>query len=72
MPSSNTDSRQGEKAARLLHLHLGLRPLVLTDGEVQPDVDDGDQVEEEEGRDQEKWLRDHGAVRVIEAGKVES
>ena len=65
MPSLTPDSRHWERP--LLHLQLGLRPLVLADGEVQPDVDDGDQVEEEEGGDQQEWLRHHGAVGIREA-----
>ena len=41
-------------------LHLGLGPLVLGDGEVQPDVDDGQHEEGEEGGDQKQRLVEHG------------
>ena len=43
----------------LLHLHLGLCRLILGDGEVQSDVDDGGEVEEEEGGHQQQGLSDH-------------
>ena len=51
----------------LLHLRPGLSPLVQGDGEVQPDVDDGLQVQEEKGGHQYERLchhGHHGAVRV--------
>ena len=50
-----------------LHLHLGLCVLVSGDTEVKSDVDDGGEVEEEEGGDQQQRFIDHGAVSVGEA-----
>ena len=41
------------------NFHLGLGPLVLGDGKVQPDVDDGQHEEGEEGGDQEERLVEH-------------
>jgi hypothetical protein len=52
------------------HLHLGLRVLVHCDGEVQPDVQDGEQEEEEEGRHQQQRLTQHcpaGSVQINNA-----
>ena len=39
--------------------HLGFGPLVLGDGKVQSDVDDGQHEEGEEGGDQEERLVEH-------------
>ena len=51
-----------------LHLQFWFSVLVPGDGEVESDVDDGGQVEEEEGGDQQQGLIDHGAVCVGEPG----
>ena len=53
--------------ATLLHLHLGLRGLVPGDGEVEPHVDDGHQVQEEEGGHQQQGLHHHRAMGVVES-----
>ena len=50
----------------LLHLHPGLGPLVQGDGEVQPYVDDGQEVEQEEGSYENQGFRQHSAVWVGE------
>ena len=63
---STCHARQPARAT-LLHLHLGLRGLVPGDGEVQPHVDDGHQVQEEEGGHQQQGLHHHRAVRVVES-----
>ena len=44
------------------HLHLGLGVLVDSDGEVQPDVEDGEEEEEEEGGHQQQRLTQHGPM----------
>merc|ERR1719362_2684475 len=49
-----------------VHLHLRLRPRINSYGEVKPDIDNGKEEEEEEGRDEEEGLSEHGAVRVSE------
>ena len=60
---------KSQMQAPLLHLHPGLSSLIQGDGEVQPDVDDGQKVQEEEGGHQYERLYHHGAVRVGEPGQ---
>ena len=59
-------SSPGKKLFSSVHLHLRLRPRINSYGEVKPDIDNGKEEEEEEGRDEEERLGEHGAVGVAE------
>ena len=46
------------------HFHLDLCPLVHTDAEVQPHVDDGDHEEEEESKNKYQRFVQHRSTRM--------
>ena len=49
-----------------VHLHLRLRPCINSNREVEPDIDDGKEEEEEEGRYEEERFSEHSAVWIGE------
>ena len=52
------------------NLKLGLGALVLGDGKVQSDVDNGQNEESEEGRDQQQWLVEHRKSERKRVGRI--
>ena len=64
--SKNKALSPGKKPFSSVHLHFCLCPRINSYGEVKPDIDNGKEEEEEEGRDEEERLGEHGAVGVAE------